>query len=163
MPPNPNPNSVLSLVVDEKTNHLRMLINKQKSNLKKKKGKSNLNRPYENSCGNNSFGSVMKYAYNSENDSHKKKFNSFNYFGNDYSKSNKFQNTKSNNTRSSSLSPKISQGRCVTMSNSGTSSSLDGNYSIQNGYSSVGYVTDKLRADLERYISENEMVTVYIE
>ncbi|XP_025422167.1 putative uncharacterized protein DDB_G0282133 isoform X3 [Sipha flava] len=137
VPPNPNSNSMLSLVVDEKTNHLRMLIDKQKSNFKKKKGKSNLNRPYENACGNNSFGGVMK--------------------NNNY-KRNKFQNTKSYNYRSSSLSPKNSQRNCVSLSNSSISSNLDRNYSSQNGFSSIGYVTDKLRCDLERYISENGMI-----
>jgi hypothetical protein len=154
---------MLSLVVDEKTNHLRMLIDKQKSNFKKKKGKSNLNRPYENACGNNSFGGVMKYAHKSENDLHKKQFNSFNNFRNNNYKRNKFQNTKSYNYRSSSLSPKNSQRNCVSLSNSSISSNLDRNYSSQNGFSSIGYVTDKLRCDLERYISENGMVTVCIE
>lgn len=87
---------------------------------------------------------------------------SFSNFGNNENyncKSGQFRNTGNNYN---SLPSNRGQRSYAPSSNTSIISDSNSNQSIQNVYHSPGYVTRELRADLERYISENKMVTVYV-
>jgi len=135
---------MLSLVVGDKTNHLRMLVAKQRTNNKRKKAKSSTNNP------------IIHNSYNGKN----------NYSGcNSYNKmmpsntknyiKNNSQNTRRYDHGSNNSSLRSNQLRDSREINS----DLNRNNFYQNAISSTGYVTDKLRSDIERYILEKQMVT----
>ncbi|CAI6367879.1 unnamed protein product [Macrosiphum euphorbiae] len=147
VPPNPNESSMLSLVVGDKTNHLRMLVVKQKSNTKKKRSKSNSNKRivhqnhnrHNNFSGRNSYNQRMPTTTNG------------------YS-NNKYQNTRSDYPRSKNYSISSNQLNQSYSSSSKSHSDTKINGTSHTANSSYGYVTDNLRYDIERYIIANKML-----
>lgn len=147
VPPNPNESSTLSLVVGDKTNHLRMLVVKQRSNTKrKKKAKPNVNKRYgfqtnyngnKNYSGHNSYNKIMPTKVN-------------NYA------SNISQNTRSGFHRSNNSSISYNQLNQSSSTSSRHYYDLNRNDFNQNANSSTGYMTDKLRFDIERLLLENQ-------
>jgi len=142
---------MLSLVVGDKTNHLRMLVVKQKTNTKKKKGKSNINNRivHQNHNGNNNMS-----GRNSYNQRMPTKANNYS--------NNKYQNTRSDIHRSNNSSISSNQLNQSYSSSSKSHSDMNINGTSHEASSSYGYVTDNLRSDIERYIHENQMVTFCI-
>ncbi|XP_025209231.1 homeobox protein 4-like [Melanaphis sacchari] len=141
VPPNPNESSTLSLIVDDKTNHLRMLIVKQKSNTKKKKAKPNMNRRYgyqTSSNGNKTFSGHSSY-------------NKTNNYASNISQNNRNGFHRYNNSSMSHNQLNQSSSSIIK-----SYSNLNRNGFNQNINSSNGYVTDKLRSDIERFILENQ-------
>lgn len=142
---------MLSLVVGDKTNHLRMLVVKQKSNTRKKRGKSNSNKRivhqnhnrHNNFFGRNSYNQRMPTTTNG------------------YS-NNKYQNTRSDYPRSKNSSISSNQLNQSYSSSSKSHSDMKRNGTSHTANSSYGYVTDNLRYDIERYIIANKMVTFCI-
>ncbi|XP_022167875.1 putative uncharacterized protein DDB_G0277255 isoform X2 [Myzus persicae] len=141
VPPNPNESSMLSLVVGDKTNHLRMLITKQRPNNKRKKAKSNTNsqRTHNNYNGKNNYSKCNPYNKMMQT-------NTNNYTNN------KSQNTRRDFHRSNNSSISYNQLSQSCSSFSKSYSGLNGNGFNQNAISSTGYVTDELRSYIERYI-----------
>ncbi|XP_029346809.1 ras guanine nucleotide exchange factor P [Acyrthosiphon pisum] len=146
VPPNANESSMLSLVVGDKTNHLRMLVVKQKTNTRKKKGKSNMNNRivHQNHNRNNNFS-----GRNSYNQRMPTKTN--NYSNNNY------QNIRSDYRRSNNSSISSNQLNQSYSSSSKSHSDMNRNGTSHEANSSYGYVTDNLRSNIERYIIENQM------
>lgn len=147
VPPNPNESSMLSLVVGDKTNHLRMLVVKQKSNTRKKKAKSNTNNRivHQNHNGNNYFS-----GRNSYNQRMPTKTDNYS--------NNKYQNTRSDYRGSNDSSISSNQLNQSYSSSSKSHSDMNFNGTSHKANSSYGYVTDNLRSDIERYILENQML-----
>lgn len=158
------------------------MVEKQKSNSKKKKVKSHAHRSNNNNLyGNNSFNGRI---------SNKNMSNSFNHSRND-NYNYKSQNTVSKFHRSSlctnsgqrnraSLSDcdqrnrtslsncdqknRASLSNCDLRNNiSSPNSGINSKKQVQNEFHCTGYVTNDLRAHIEKHISENKRVTVYIE
>ncbi|KAE9545241.1 hypothetical protein AGLY_000784 [Aphis glycines] len=147
VPPNPNESSTLSLVVGDKTNHLRMLVVKQKSNTKKKKkAQPNVNKRYgfqTNYNGNKNFP-----AHNSYNKIMPIKVNNY--------ASNISQNTRSCFHRSNNSSISYNQLKQSSSTTSRLYYDLNRNDFNQNANSSTDCMTDKLRSDIERLLLENQ-------
>jgi len=126
-----------------------MLVVKQKTNTRKKKAKSYTNsQKVHQKHGNNNFSGCNYY--------NKRISTKTNHYSN-----NKFQNTRSDFDRfnNSSSSNQLNQSYS---SPSKSHSDLNRNGFSHNADSSYGYVTDKLRSVIERYILENQMVTFCI-
>jgi len=140
---------MLSLVVGDKTNHLRMLVVKQKTCTKKKKTKLNKNSQimYQSCNRNNNFS-----GYNSYDKRMSTKTNNYNSIS---------QNTRHDYHRSNNSSLNSNQLKQSCSSFSKSYSDLKNDFN-QISISSTGYVTDKLRSDIESYMLENQMVTFYI-
>lgn len=139
-------------MVGDKTNHLRMLVVKQKTSTKKKKAKSNKNSQIMyTSCNRNKNSS----GRNSYNNTRSTKTNNYSY---SISQNTRHDYHRSNN---SSISSHRFKQSCSTFSKSDPDLKNDFN---QNAISRNGYVTDKLRSDIERYMNTvgNQMVTFCI-
>ncbi|XP_060880472.1 putative uncharacterized protein DDB_G0282133 [Metopolophium dirhodum] len=147
VPPNPIESSTLSLVVGDKTNHLRMLVVKQKTKTRKKKVKSNTNNRivHQNHNGNNYFS-----GRNSYNQRMPTKTNNYS--------NNKYQNTSSDYHRSTNSFISSNQLNQSYSSSSKSHSDMNRNGTSHKANSSYGYMTDNLRSDIERYILENQML-----
>lgn len=159
---------MLTLVVGEKTNHLRMLVVKQKINTKRKKGNSAMIRPnrYHNSRSDNNRFNKAPIGYNKLNQSSSSANRSYgkNIFpgyssGNSQLTNNNYvNNTGSVYHQSNKSSLGYNQLDQSSPSTTKHDSSLNSNCYNQ----STGYMTDKLRSDIEKYILENQEVTFYI-
>lgn len=157
IPPNPTEHSLITLIVSEKTAHIKSLVDKQKTSTKKKKKNSSINgrlnkfnNHYDNKNINNTSNSSRTFVNNCQiNRSH----NSFS----DYHVQNHRHNTSyTNNQRiqqglpNNSINPLISSHNGFDRSNS-------------NQNMSSGYVTLELRLYIERYIfGQHQKVTFHI-
>uniref|UniRef100_A0A2S2N8T3 Tudor domain-containing protein 5 n=1 Tax=Schizaphis graminum TaxID=13262 RepID=A0A2S2N8T3_SCHGA len=151
VPPNPNESTTLSLVVGDKTNHLRMLVIKQRSNTKKKKAKPNMKRRYGHQISYN--GNKTFSGHNSYNKNILTKTNNY--------ASNISQNSRSGFHKTNNSSKSYNQIN-QSSSTSKSYSDLNRNDFNQNPNSSIGYMTDKLRSDIERFILENQkLISIY--
>lgn len=130
-----------------------MLVVKQRSNTKKKKkAKPNVNKRYgfqtnyngnKNFSGHNSYNNIMPTKVNN----HASKI---------------FQNTRSSFHRTNNSSISYNQLNQSSSTINRHYYDLNRNDFNQNANSSTGYMTDKLRSDIERLLLENQKVTFYI-
>lgn len=132
------------MVTDNKTNHLRILVKKQKSDTKKKKS----NKKYGCNTANNynnfqSNGS--KYHHRSNTSLHSNQNNQASSFNR---ANNKNQNNGYNNYRSNKSS--------INYNQTNEKSSLENQHD-----NDTGYVTVELKQFLEKVISENKMVIFF--
>lgn len=157
MPTNPNESSLLSLVTDDKTNHLRMLVEKQKSDTKKKKTKLSSNRKFGNYTANNNNNSFSFNNFqNSKNNYHHRSNTSLHsnqsYQTSSFNRANnKNQNNGYKNYRSNTSSVNYNQ----------TNQLYSFDNPRHNDTCSSGYVTVELKQFLEKVISENKMVNFF--
>lgn len=143
LPPNPNLSSLLTVVADAKTEHIRKLIDKQKPCTKKKKPKSN--QQYKNNMKNNSFSDYNSYSRQSYTNRYNR--------NNNVSNGNGYASSRNHSIRSST--PQNNYQRSVS-SHSNMSNKVNNFH--QNNFECPGRVTARLQLHLERIISENNMV-----
>lgn len=139
--------SILTLVVGDKSNHLRMLVVKQKSSTKKKKSGNRFT--YQGNSGNQMRNyrsqSFSESNFNQSQPTFNRSFIN-NYEGNGY---NRYLST--NNSTNEKVFTKKTGSSDTNRNNS--------NFKIQNGFnSSPGYVTSDLKSYLEKNLSTNRMV-----
>lgn len=130
-----------------------MLVVKQKSDTKKKKKtKSNMNKRYGFQTNYN--GNKIFSGHDSYNKIMPTKIKNY--------ASNISQNTRSGFCRTNNSSISYNQLNQSSSTTSRSYSDLNRNDFNQNANSSTGYMTDKLRSDIQRLLVENQKVTFYI-
>lgn len=138
----------MSVIVDDKTSHLRMLVVKQKSNVKRK----------NKSCSsiNNISGNYTKYNRNES--PHKN-----NFYNNRSSGNNKYNNCYDNyqhsNTKNNNYKLRFNSNLNNNNNDQLTSSYTKNNSNLNINQDNSGYVTDALQDYLKKYISKNQKVT----